>query len=192
MFFAAMNREHPLRAAAEEQISEVYYREYGAVLREFPNTLVALCGEDEEIACAAGLRFAEDSFFSERYLPGAVEDVLSDIWKRPVAREQIAEVTCLAGRRAGMSLILIQHIVKMCRAREIAWAFFTATNRLRATLRRTGVPVLDVAPTDIRKVPNPGDWGTYYATDPRVVAIHDDMVLLGSRAGRAEGTSAFA
>lgn len=192
MFFVAMDRDHSLRTAAEEQISEVYYREYGAVLREFPNTLVALHDKDGEIVCAAGLRFAEDSFFSERYLQGAVESILSDIWKRPVTREQVAEVTCLAGRKAGMSLILIQHIVKMCRARGIAWAFFTATDRLRATLRRTGVPVLDVAPTDIRKVPNPSDWGTYYATDPRVVAIHDDMVLLGSRSNRAEGTAALA
>src|SRR3989338_2822567 len=115
MFFVAMDRDHPLRAAA-------------------------------------GLRFADDSFFSERYLQGSIEDALSDIWKRPVIREQVAEVTCLAGRKAGMSLVLIRHIVKMCREKGIAWAFFTATDRLRTTLRRTGIPVLDMAPADISKV----------------------------------------
>ena len=107
-------------------------------------------------------------------------------------REQVAEVTCLAGSRPGRSLVLVQHIVALLREKGIAWAFFTATDRLRAILRRSGVPALDVAAANGDKVANSSDWGTYYATDPRVVAIHDDMVMIGEGGKLAEGMTALA
>lgn len=192
MFFEVINQDHPLRTAVEEQIRGVYLREYDAKLSSLPNTLVALLASDGKILCAAGLRFAKDSFFSERYLSGPVEKIISGIWKRPVAREQVAEVACLAGCKAGMSLALVRHIVNMLRKQGITWAFFTATKSLRLILRRSGVPALDVAPADISRIDDPQNWGAYYSSDPRVVAIHDDMVTLRGATKQTKGAAALA
>jgi len=192
MLFQIVNRFHPKRDLVEAQIRGVYHREYGARLADFPNTLVALFDEDGFPVCAAGLRVEVDGFFSERYLDDALEATLSRIWKRPVYRENIAEISNLAGCRSGASLVLMQHITHWLREQGITWAVFTATTRLRAMLRRTGVPALDVCAADSARVPDPTQWGTYYETAPRVCAIHDDMVLVRTPDQRHEPLAAFA
>ncbi len=192
MSYLRIDRSHPLRSYVEKRINLVYGKEYGAVVRSFPDTLVVGQGPGGEIVSAAGVRFYNEPFFSECYLPEAIETVLSRIWKRPVARDQVAEVTGLAGIKPGAAINLIRHIVGTCRDGGANWAFFTATDRLRAILHRTGVPTLDLAAAGIDAVPNPDDWGSYYRTNPRVVAIHYSMVAVDADNGAAMKKAAIA
>jgi len=178
MLFTVVTPGHPLRGKVEAQIRGVYSREYGAAVRAFPETLVALVDADGEPACAAGLRFAADGFFSERYLPRPIDAMLDRLWAGRVAREQIVEITSLAGTRPGACLLLFRNIVEMMRHEGVPWAFFTATDRLRAKLRRSGVPALDLAPAMAELVEDPAAWGSYYETDPRVCAVHDSMLSI--------------
>ncbi|MBC8269130.1 MAG: thermostable hemolysin [Rhodospirillaceae bacterium] len=178
MQFLKINRRHLLRRRVEDFIKTVYAEEYGASINDFPALLVALVDNNSKPVCAAGLRFSGDGFFSERYLSQPIDRILDQAWASSVGREQIAEVTSLVGAKPGVSLFLIKHIVVLLRQRSVSWAFFTATERLRAILRRNGVPVLDIGQTSIDCVEDPDQWGGYYDTNPRVVAVHDSMLSI--------------
>lgn len=175
MQFRSIERDHPLRRRVEDYIHGVYAREYGADLNSFPDLLVALFDKKGEVACAAGIRLSEDGFFSERYLARPIDRILDPLWTAPVRCEQVAEVTSLAGTRPGASLILFKQMASVLREHDVSWVFFTATERLRAILRRSGVPVLDLEAADPGRVDDPEQWGRYYDANPRVVALHDSM-----------------
>jgi len=49
--------------------------------------LIAFRGDDDELLCAAGLRTAQDGFFSESYLDAPIEQILGDLSKGTVDRE---------------------------------------------------------------------------------------------------------
>ncbi|MBF0354569.1 MAG: thermostable hemolysin [Alphaproteobacteria bacterium] len=178
MRFEVVDRQHPKRSQVEASIRGVYEKTFGAQLTQLPARLVALFDKSDQPLVAAGIRCIEDGFFSENYTSEPLQDSLSQIWKRPVARQQIAEITNLAGCQSGVAMILVQHIVRLLQGQGVCWAVFTATDRLRAMLRRTGVPALDVCAAEASRVANPEVWGSYYHSAPRVVAIHEDMVQL--------------
>lgn len=180
MEFVKVYRAHPLRKRVEDCIKGVYESEYGARLTDFPPLLVALIDRPGEPVCAAGLRFSDDGFFSERYLSQPIDALLDKFWATPVGRTHIGEITSLAATKAGISMVLIKHIIDLFRRRSIPWAFFTATERLRASLKRTGVPMLDMGQASAGCVDQHHIWGDYYATNPRVVAVHDSMLSIVS------------
>ena len=187
MQFVQIPPSHPLREQAENSIRTVYADQYGAQLESFPNLLVALVDDEGEVSCAAGLRFEADGFFSEIYLDNSIENKLDPLWVSAVTREQIGEITSLAGPKPGACLLLVQHIIGLFRSNGVTWAFFTGTERLRAILRRSGVPHLDLAAARIDDVDNPLQWGTYYESNPRVVAVHDAMLTIVPPAEVARG-----
>jgi len=178
MIFTIVDKYHPSRRHVEREIFDVYKKEYGAVLEHFPDTLVALLDAGGAPLCAAGLRFNHEGFFSENYLDKPVDKLLNSQWSSSVNREQIAEITTLAGPRPGACLVLLRHVTEMLLSRGVTWALFTATDRLRATLRRSGVPTLDLAQAEIYRVSNPESWGRYYETNPRVAAVHESMLSI--------------
>ncbi|TCS63390.1 thermostable hemolysin [Varunaivibrio sulfuroxidans] len=206
MTFTIIEQTDPDRGQAEETVRAAFARQYGASVGEFAPTLVALRpgrgdihretwnretwhGETlGGISCVAGIRFATDGFFSERYLDQPIETLLRPLWNAPVRREHIAEVTNLAGMKPRSSQILIAYVIHLCRQRSIQWAFFTAGERLRAALRRAGILTLDLGPALPERMDNPDAWGTYYATNPHVVAIHDSMVAMRGIPARDERT----
>ncbi|HEY9081201.1 thermostable hemolysin [Magnetovibrio sp.] len=169
--------DHPDRAAVEALVRGVYDREYGAKIETFAELMIALPSENGGYLAAAGLRIGND-FFSEIYLDRPIEDLLSDYWRPPAARNEIAEVTTLAASHPHASLALMAGITGHLRNVNVRFAFFTVTERLHMMLKRVGVPAHELAPARIDKVKNPQDWGLYYATNPRVVAIHDAFVSL--------------
>ncbi len=190
MQFIEVQRTHPLRRRVESCIKGVYSNQYGASLNDFPALLVALIDEGGAVACAAGLRFGTEGFFSERYLSKPIDQILDQLWASPVGRDQVGEITSLAGIKPGASLLLFKHIVGLFQERAVSWAFFTATERLRATLRRSGVPVLDIGEASTSCVDEPAQWGAYYDTNPRVVAVHDSMLSIVPPVGLPQGQGA--
>ena len=177
---------HVLRRQVEICIRDIYEREYGATVTDFPNTLIATVDDIETPICAAGLRFAAGGFFSESYLDEPIEKTLSEWTGRPVERERIFEVTTLASRSASASLPFVRQIVDFGESSGFDWAFFTATERLRALLRSIGLPFMVVADAVPSRIVNSARWGNYYNCAPRVCAV-DSCRLAPSRAAPEPG-----
>jgi len=176
-----IDENHVARAEAEALIAQVYAHEFGAKITTFAKLLIALQDENGTIVAAAGLRMAGD-FFSEVYLDRPIENVLSDHWQPPATRDEIAEVTTLAARRPNASHALFSAIIGFMRSQDIRFAFFTVTERLHHMLKRTGIPAEELARATPDRIDNADDWGHYYATSPRVVAIHDAFVSMAATA----------
>ncbi|MCJ8140068.1 thermostable hemolysin [Falsirhodobacter halotolerans] len=122
---------------------------------------------------AAGIRGAESGFFSQAYLDRPVADILSQTAAEPVRNDDILEVVSMACPRAIATLPLIEEIAAEARRRAKSWCLFTATTPLAALLRRTGVPLLTLAPARRECLPDAAAWGRYYDTDPWVCALQE-------------------
>jgi Thermostable hemolysin len=161
----------PLRGVAETFIRDVYATEYGAQLQSFPSRIFALLSDRGEIACAAGVRFQDDGFFSERYLDSPIEQALGVASRRTIARAEIFEVTTFASRAPRATAGFIESVGRFGEANGFVWSFFTLTRRLHKLVERLGHPLTHLADADHRRIPDHERWGSYYASEPKVFAI---------------------
>lgn len=173
MILCIVDHCDPLRADIEDYVRRVFASQHAAIVREFPDRLVAIVGSDRAPLCAAGIRTAEDGFFSECYLGAPVESVLARVSGNTVARGEVIEVTSLASERPGHAFMLLDHITQMGRADGRSWGLFTATEKLRRCLARAGLPVVTLGSASAEAVSNRADWGRYYEANPAVCAMHD-------------------
>jgi hypothetical protein len=162
---------HPLRPAVSRFIRATYYLIYEARIEALPKTLVALVDAKGKVLAAAGLRDASEPFFSEHYLDAPIECLLSGFSRTPLDRKSVVEVSCLASRAPAISALFMRELVFCGERLGYDWAFFTATSRLDKLLRRMKLPLLDLGEARQDRVPNPENWGSYYETEPRVVAF---------------------
>jgi hypothetical protein len=168
----------PLRGVAETFIRNVYATEYGAQLQSFPSRIFALLNGYDEIACAAGVRFQDDGFFSERYLDSPIEQALGVASRRTIARVEIFEVTTFASRAPRATAGFIESIGRFGEANGFVWSFFTLTRRLHRLVERLGHPLTHLADADHSRIPDHERWGTYYASEPKVCAIASPRLAL--------------
>ncbi|MDR3517732.1 MAG: thermostable hemolysin [Azospirillaceae bacterium] len=173
--FELVGPEHRLRPAVESTIRSAFHRGHDARLTTLPHWLVARV-DDTGVIGAASLRFAEDGFFSEHYLDQPVERAIAQQTGTTPDRRELAEVGGLAAGRPGEIRDMIGGIVGFLQDRGMRWAFFTATIRLRFLLRRTGIPLIDLATADPARIEAAESWGRYYQQQPRVVAVGDDRL----------------
>ena len=173
--FVVVPARHVARARTEAFIRGVYAEAFGAVIPAFPNLLAAAFDKAGAPLCAAGLRFADDGFFSEAYLDRPIEARLSAEGRRPVSRRRIFEVTTLASRSPMASLRFVNRIGDFGRTRDFEWLFFTATDRLQRLLRWMGHPLVVLGAADPRRIADPERWGSYYTYLPRVCGIGGDV-----------------
>jgi hypothetical protein len=180
---------HFLRRQTETCISEIYKREYGASVSEFPHTLIAAFDREDVPVCAAGLRVASGGFFSEAYLAQPIETILAEWTGRKIERNRIFEITSLASRSAKASLPFLRRIIAFGETYGFECAFFTATERLRGLLRHMGIPLLILAAAEPGRVEHPERWGDYYRCGPRVCAVDGRQMeaALLSRPAEAHG-----
>lgn len=180
MEFVAVPPSSELRGAVEDVIRRRYWSDYQAVLRAFPEVLVAEVSSSGGIDCAAGVRFGHQPFFSEHYLDLPVELTLRREIGQGIDRKRVVEVCHLAAARAGHALPFVQRLIEFVCMANAEWAIFTATAPLRDLLRRGGVEMIELARAEIGRVLNPGDWGSYFEHDPRVMAV-SRLVVTGSK-----------
>ncbi len=180
--FEIVNHDHRLRPQVEATIHSAFRRDHGAQLSSLPRCLVANTDE-AGVICAASLRFAEDGFFSERYLDLPIEELIGQITGTRPDRAALAEVGSLSAGRPGDVRTLVCAVIHFLAARGTRWAFFTATARLRTFLRRAGIPLIELAAADPARIESAASWGSYYRQDPRVMLVGDTMlsVILGER-----------
>lgn len=165
--------DDPGRTTAETHVRHVYQTVYGADLRSFAPLLVSAVDASGRVLAAAGVRTAQDGFFSGVYLDTPLETHLSALVARPVAPGAILEVVSLASVSPFPVLPLIDAIIGWGRIRRMEWGVFTATAPLRRLLRRAGMTHLDLGAARPERLPDPAAWGSYYASDPRVCAFSD-------------------
>jgi hypothetical protein len=161
----------PRRAEAELFIRSVYSAQYEADIDDFPFRLLVLVDDRSGILCAAGVRSAEDGFFSELYLDEPIEAKLSDLSDRIIARSQVLEVCTLASRAPQLMGTFINAIVAFGESNGFAWSFFTLTIRLRKMVEKLGLAPIFLANADRNRIPDFQRWGSYYSGDPKVYAV---------------------
>ncbi len=167
-----------LRDHAENFIRKIYAAEYGARLQALPSRIFAVLSDNNDIACAAGLRFHDDGFFSEAYLDSPIEQVLRELSRRPIARSEIFEISTFASSSPRAIAGFIDSIGRFGEANGFLWSFFTLTRRLHRLIQRLGRPLVHLADADYRRIPDHEKWGTYYASAPKVFAISNPRLAL--------------
>ncbi len=191
MAFVVVPRASGVRGAVEAAIRQRYWADHAAHLRTFPDVLVAELDASGVVECAAGIRFGHQALFSEHYLDVPVELALRREVGHRVDRARVVEVCHLVAVRAGRALPFVARLIELVRAAEAEWAIFTATRSLRHLLSRSGVDMIELAGADKHRVPNPGDWGSYFERDPRVMAVSRPAVA-GPKRLRAAAVGLFA
>lgn len=162
--------QHALRSSVEALIKEVYADRYSAHIDAFPKRLICLTERDAPV-CAAGLRDAAEQFFSELYLDQPVETLLTKVVRKPVERDAIFEVTSLVSHVPQLTPYFVQQIVNYGHHNNYLWCFFTATRRLRLFLERLRLRPHLLCSAEQSRIRDFNRWGSYYAADPRVVAV---------------------
>jgi hypothetical protein len=181
MAFVIVLEKDLMRSNVEDAIRAVYRDRYGARLACFPEVLVAEITPWGTIECAAGLRFGYQRLFLEYYLGIPVELALERRFGRRIDRHRAVEVCHLVASAPKSSLPFVHRIIEYVESEDAEWAIFTATKPLRALLRKERLNMVDLAPAEQMRVPNPADWGTYFKHDPRVMAVNRFAVFESAR-----------
>lgn len=158
---------------AAAMIEAHFLTTYGAHVALPGLPLAVAHGAGGRVLGAAGLRDAASGFFSEVYLDHSVTETLGRLSGTPVAADEVIEVVSMACPTPAATLPLIEAITAEGRRRGAVWGLFTATGPLLRMLRRTGAPVLPLAPARPERLADAARWGRYYQTDPWVCALHE-------------------
>lgn len=167
-----IHRTHPQRAACEDFIAARFQRAYGARVAHFSPHLLGIRDALARWRAASGYTPADGSrLFLEQYLDAPIEVELARCRGRPIARPSIVEVGNLAAASAGAARALIPLLARHLHRLGYEWVVFTATRELRNTLQRLGLSPLGLERADPARLADGGaNWGSYYATDPIVMA----------------------
>jgi hypothetical protein len=166
----------PDRAEVESFIADVFYRAYGAHIKNYMPKLIALRDENHLLMAAFGLREAKNNaLFLEQYLDAPIEQVMSGALKQNISREHITEIGNLSVINPRNAGILIAHVIQHSIDAGVQWCAATAHHTLQNGLIKGGVDVFPLQAVDPRRLPDHelADWGSYYAHKPQVIAVRN-------------------
>jgi hypothetical protein len=161
----------PRRLEVEGFIRHKFAEHYNATVPTFAPNLMLL--EDEaRIVAATGWRSADiEALYLERYLDQPIEHAMAKLASQPVLRERIVEVGNLAADKPGASIDIILALARHLDRLGYEWVVFTATRELIGIFARLGLPLLALASADPSRLGDQAEaWGSYYETNPIVVA----------------------
>ena len=174
------------RASVEAFIHERFVIRYGARVRHFMPTLLQLEDDAGTSHGAIGVRSAADeSLFLERYLDRPAETEVASHGGLIPGRERIVEVGNLAARGAGHARLLIVALTAMLVSQGFDWVVFTGTPEVLNSFRRLDLRPLPLGKADPARMGDElADWGSYYDTQPWVMAGnirsgHERLVSMG-------------
>jgi hypothetical protein len=161
----------PERREIEAFLDGIYAEKYGATLSShYPHFL---CARDRagQLCAVIGFRFLRHhDAFLQQYLDEPVETAVARVVGRPVARMQIVEMGSFASTGVGV-VGLFAELARHLQASGANYAVATSTRRLQRCFRSLGMETQSIAPADPGRLPDGGaSWGTYYGTNPEVVA----------------------
>jgi hypothetical protein len=168
---ALVSQGSPERLSAEQAITRKFERAYGAHLTHFLPNLLRLNVADE-LGAVAGIRTARDnSLFLEQYLDRPVEQAIAAAFMTPVDRDQVVEVGNLAAIVPGHAYTLFAVLATVLSRAGYRWVACTATPQVASMLETLHFSAQTICRADPALL-NEGldDWGSYYASRPRVMA----------------------
>jgi hypothetical protein len=168
----------PRRQEAESFIRKVFAQHYGADVSAFAPNLLLVEAHRRLIAVAGWRAASAEALFLERYLDMPIEVAMAQLADQTVVRERIVEVGNLAAEKAGGSIHVIITLSRHLHSLGYEWVVFTATRELIGIFSRLGLPLLALAKADpVRLDDAAGHWGSYYDTQPIIVAGRIQMAL---------------
>jgi len=166
------------RPAVKQFVRERYNAAYGAELTHFlPWLMTMQCLG--QLSGVAGLHPAGNTpLFLEQYLDLPAEQALAAKLGEPVARNSLVEVGNLVAARKGASHLLFLLFTAVLHAAGYQWIVFTATHALRNNLEKIGLSLVELKQVDANALPVSvrNEWGSYYATEPVVMACNLQQV----------------
>jgi hypothetical protein len=168
-----------LRAEAEHYVAERYQAAYHAELQHFlPFLLTMRCLGSLSGVAGMGPASAQPLFL-ERYLSAPIEQLLAAHSGGGVARAEVVEIGNLAADQRGASHLLFVLFSAVLHRAGYRWLTFTATRALRNNLQKLGFPLLTLGAASLEQIPadEREQWGSYYDTDPQVVAGSLDAAM---------------
>ncbi len=157
-------------------IKDIYHKYYQAKIGINYPTLMAILDKNNNILSAVGFRFADDQdLFLEQYLDRKIEDILSDKYQKNIPRNQIVEVGSLASTGSGMSKFLFIALAAYLRKMGYYYTAMTGTSKLRTSFKKLNLKPITLCDAKKNKLINKDDdWGSYYDSDPKVLAGNID------------------
>lgn len=164
--------DHPGRCRIEDFIRRRFFVEYQARICHFLPELVCLT-DTRGIHAAVGFSWAlHRELYLEQYLVSPVEVTLRQATGARVGRGGIIEVGNLASSGPGGARAIILTLARYFHEQDAEWVVFTGIPSLLNTFSRLGIATHDLGearPESLRDQVT--DWGTYYASHPRVIGV---------------------
>lgn len=171
-----VGRQHPERPQVESLIRTVFRERYGADVHHFYDVLIGLRDATGRWTSALGFSgLSNRQAFLEQYLDSPVDGLIQKQIdntgrKRIIRRSDIVEVGNLAALEPGRARDLILYMTRYLYLSQFRWVVFTATQELANSFSRLRFSPVSLGLADQgRLVEQQADWGSYYATQPRVM-----------------------
>lgn len=167
-----IQRLRPERRQVETFLEDAYAKAFGGVIREHYPTLMSVWDADGRLHAAAGFRMAaRHPLFLEQYLDEPIETAVGGAFGASPYRGAIAEIGNLASQSAGASMFLFFALAGYLHRQGCEFACATATRGLARLFRQVGFETRKLADASADRLSaGAGDWGDYYAHEPRVLA----------------------
>lgn len=161
----------PLRREMEDFIYQRFADNYGANVKHYMPQLLGV-RRANALQAVVGLRPASAGpFFLEQYLDMSACKQIQLRSGMPTPRERVIEVGNLAARAPGAARLLIIALTHYLAAQGFTWVVFTGTAMLLNSFQRLALSPLDLGVADPARLgEQQAEWGSYYATQPRVMA----------------------
>jgi len=154
----------------EQLIARRYASAHGAVpASDYPHFCMISTGDLP--SAVLGFRAASQGrLFLEDYLDRPIEDLVSDLYGRAIARERIVEIGAHASEQSRATVALWARAARYLDGiADVAVAVLTAP--LRGMFDRLGIEVVELCDADPARLPDAGvSWGQYYELRPKVCA----------------------
>lgn len=171
-----VHQTHANRQEVEAFIAEVFYRAYGAKVKNFMPKLIALRDENYQLMAAFGMREASVSpLFLEQYIDEPIEALIEKTQGLKIQRADITEIGNLAVVNPRNAGILISHVIEHSINAGVQLCVATAHHTLQNGLVKGGCDVFPIHAVDVKRLPvlEQADWGSYYNNQPQIIAVRN-------------------
>ncbi len=154
------------RTRVEDFIKAIYKQSYNADIEVHYPVLMSIRNADNDILAAVGFRYAhEEQLFLEQYTGPSIENVLE------CNRHEIVEIGNLASAGQGASVFLFAALASYLKNKNILYATITGTDFLHEYFEKIGLNPRKICDANISALSHDKQkWGSYYDTQPRVLA----------------------
>jgi hypothetical protein len=169
------NKSDDTRVGVEQFIQKGFNQKYDANVQINTPYLISLT--QGQLKAALGLRSAREQLFSQQYLSLPIVELLAPL-KLVIRPSEIAEIGHLFSNAKMFTIPLMLVTAIALQMHGFKFMVFTGTEHVIKLIKKTGVVTHFLASADQTKlISSTNDWGSYYASNPQVVAIDLAQVI---------------